>query len=229
MSRPSPVDPARVAPRSSASSGWSIPGRRPRPRGRPCVAVVARPAPPPRRRCRRGCGRTRCRPARRWPPPPRPGASRTSHGPSAPRRGDVERPRPAVVLGQRAPERGPLLRHLGQVGRPPPPSRRAAGGGRCGSARRSPPRAARRRPRGPESPAASASRRRAVSGRAQPVGQVGDALPLGGPQLVDAVGQQVQRPGRVGQLGRGAGLGRGRRPARRPAPGPCPTARWRRG
>ncbi len=44
---------------------------------------------------------------------------------------------------------------------------------------------------------------------AEAVGQVGDALALGRPQLVDAVGQHVQRPGGVGQLGRGAGLGPG--------------------
>jgi hypothetical protein len=55
--------------------------------------------------------------------------------------------------------------------------------------------------------------------RAQPVRQVRDPFPLGGPQLVDPIRQQVERPGGVGQLRRRAGSGAGLRRARGQCPG----------
>ena len=129
---------------------------------------------------------------------------------------DLQLPGPAVVLGQRSRTRPARA--------PPRPRRRwrspccrGAAGGRCGPARTPPPPAARHRRH------AGLVRRLGVEAqrrerRPQPVRQVGHPLALGGPQLVDALGQQVERPGASASSGVGPGSARA-------SPSPAASAR----
>ena len=124
-------------------------------------------------------------------------------------------PGPAVVLGQRASELG-LLGATAATSQVALTALSWRGGGRCGPARTPPP-----QPLDTVDHLGLARRLGVEAQRGSGVRSRCDRSAtrlLGGPQLVDALGQQVERLGDLGQLGRGPGSARA-------SPSPAASAR----